>query len=113
MNTADAAARLEAILLAENEALARHDAAAATALLEEKLLAAQSLSVEGLSLETIDRLRALAGENRRLLERAIEVQKRILGMVAQAAQPSPSVSRYGSGGRNLSPDGAVAIVRQA
>ncbi len=113
MSTADAAARLEAILVEENAALERFDAIAATSLLNQKLEAAQSLSAEGLSLETVERLRALAAENRRLLERAMDVQKRIVAMVARAAQAAPASSRYGAGGRTVQPDSALALIRQA
>src|SRR4051794_5172112 len=81
MKPDDAAARLEAILRAENEALARHDAVAATSMLDEKLAAAKALSASGISLEDGERLRTLAAENRRLLERAIQVQGRIVAMV--------------------------------
>ena len=113
MTPTEAADRLEAILLAENAALERHDAVAATALLEEKLAAADALSTDGLSPETGERLRALAANNRRLLERAIDVQSRIITMVARAAQAAPPVARYGAKGRAIQDDSALAITRQA
>lgn len=113
MTPTEAAGRLEAILLAENAALERHDAAAAAALLDQKLAAASALSTDGLSLETSERLRALALENRRLLERAIDVQGRIIAMVARAAQAAPPVARYGAKGRAIQDDGALALTRQA
>ena len=113
MSPTEAAARLEAVLIAENEALERHDAVAATALIQEKLAAAEALAATGLSLEHAERLRALAAENRRLLERAIKVQGRIIAMVAQAAQQSPPVARYGARGRAVSDGGALALIRQA
>jgi hypothetical protein len=113
MSPTDAAARLEAILLAENEALERHDAVTATALLDEKLAAANALSGAEISLEAGERLRALAAENRRLLERAIKVQGRIIAMVARAAQKSPPVSRYGARGRAVADSSALALIRQA
>jgi hypothetical protein len=113
MSPVEAAARLEAILRAENEALGRHDAVAATAFLEEKLAAASALSATGLSLEDGERLRTLAAENRRLLERAIKVQSRIIAMVARAAQASPAAARYGAKGRAVVAGGALAIARQA
>ena len=113
MSPTEAAARLEAVLVAENAALERHDAVTATALLDEKLAAAKALSAEGVSFEAGERLRALAAENRRLLERAIKVQSRIIAMVARAAQQSPPVSRYGAKGRAITEGGALALARQA
>ncbi|MBV8914465.1 MAG: hypothetical protein JOZ05_15675 [Acetobacteraceae bacterium] len=113
MSPVEAASRLEAVLIAENAALERHDAVTATALLDEKLAAAKALSTAGISIETAERLRSLAAENRRLLERAIKVQSRIIAMVAQAAQQSPPVSRYGAKGRTIAPGGALALTRQA
>jgi len=114
MNPGEAFARLEAILRAENEALARHDAPAATSMLQEKLAAAEALSASGLSLEDGECLRTLAAENRRLLEQAIKVQGRIVAMVARAAQASsPGVARYGAQGRALTSGGALALARQA
>lgn len=109
----EAASRLEAILLAENAALERHDATAAAALLDDKLAAAAALATEGLSPDAGERLRALAVENGRLLERAIDVQGRIIGMVARAAQAAPGVARYGAKGRAITHDGALALTRQA
>jgi hypothetical protein len=113
MSPAEAAARLEAVLTAENAALERLDAVTATSFLEEKLAAAQALSAEGVSHATAERLRALAAENRRLLERAIKVQGRIIAMVARAAQQSPPVSRYGAKGGAIRNAGAIALIRQA
>jgi flagellar biosynthesis/type III secretory pathway chaperone len=113
MSPVESAARLEEILLAENEALARHDAVTATALLDEKLAAAKALSATGLSMAQGERLRALAAENRRLLERAIKVQGRIVAMLAKAAQASPAVSRYGAKGRAVVGAGAFAVAREA
>lgn len=113
MNPNDAADRLEAILVAENAALERHDPETAIALLEHKLAAAEALCPDGLDREDGNRLKALAAENRRLLERAIDVQSRIVTMVARAAQTVPPVSRYGAEGRPVPADGALAITRQA
>ena len=113
MDPIEAAARLASVLEAENAALERHDPAAAVALLDEKLAAAQALSAAGLPLETGERLRALADENRRLLERAIKVQERIVTMVARAARQAPAAARYGAKGRPVADTGALALTRQA
>lgn len=46
----------------------------------------------------IERLRVLATENRTLLERALTVQNRIIGIVARAMQPAMPEFRYGANG---------------
>ncbi len=113
MNPSDAALALETILAAENAALERHQPDTAIALLDRKLAAANALSADDMTLEVGDRLRELAAQNRRLLERAIDVQSRIITMVARAAQAVPPVARYGAEGRAIPSDGAIAITRQA
>lgn len=112
MPTVDPADALEAILIAENEALERHDAEAAAAYLEQKLAAANALSAAFVLPEQAERLRDLAAKNRRLLERAIEVQRQIITMVAQAVQESTAHARYCAAGRTIRPDAALAIARQ-
>lgn len=116
-----AAARLVQVLTAENAALLALDAPAAAALLEEKLAAARELAEAaarrpaarqtpesaGMALQ----LRDLAEENRRLLERAILVQGRVLDLVARAARQGVAQSggRYGAGGAAASDRGAMAL----
>lgn len=58
-------------------------------------------------LEMAARLRDLVAENRRLLERAIGVQQRVIGVVARAAPQALAAknSRY-------SPDGSLATTRR-
>jgi hypothetical protein len=105
-----AATLLAAVLARENAALAALDLAGAAGMLAEKQRAAQALldarppanpagtapaaAVAGLA----SRLRALAEENRRLLERAITVQGRILGMIARAVPVSGQPRCYGATG---------------
>ena len=105
-----AASRLRDVLSAENAALLALDVPGAASLLDEKLAAARGLAevsalrpaarqtaeTAGLALQ----LRDLAQENRRLLERAILVQGRVLDMVARAARQdvAQSSGRYGAGG---------------
>lgn len=113
MNPSDAALALETILVAENEALERHEPALAVALLDRKLAAAEGLLPEDMTLELGERLRTLAGENRRLLAQSIDVQSRIISMVVRAAQSVPPVARYGAAGRAIASEGAIAITRQA
>ncbi len=116
-----AAARLVQVLTAENAALRALDAPAAAALLEEKLAAARGLAeaaalrptarqtpeAAGLALQ----LRDLAEENRRLLEHAIQVQSRVLDMVARAARQGVAQSngRYGASGAAAADRGAMAL----
>jgi hypothetical protein len=44
------------------------------------------------------RLRDLAAENTRLLERAIVVQRRVIGSIVDALPKTPSAPRYGASG---------------
>lgn len=113
MENPNAADTLEELLLIENAALEKHDPAICGALLEQKLAAAQILSASETSPEQLQRLRELAADNRRLLERAINVQSLIINMVARAAQTPPTHSRYGAAGRTVRSDTALAIARQA
>jgi hypothetical protein len=102
----DAAVRLADILAAENVALVAMDLAGAAKLLGEKQAATANLSAAQAATlfapagmkEVAGRLNDLADENRRLLERAIAVQKRVLGTVARAAQTANPQPQYGPGG---------------
>lgn len=116
-----AAARLVQVLTAENATLLALDAPAAAALLEEKLAAARSLAeasaARPAALQTPEsaglalQLRDLAEENRQLLERAIQVQSRVLDMVARAARQGAAQSsgRYGASGAAAADRGAMAL----
>jgi hypothetical protein len=110
----DAAVALADTLSRENRALTAMDLARAVSLLAEKnramaafttahaeaaaagLNAAERLRVS----EQVGRhLRALAIDNKRLLEQALMVQKRVIGTLAQAAPTAlPRAPRYGSRG---------------
>ena len=97
------AQRLAHVLRAENAALAAHDAPAAAALLPEKRAAAEALraTLPGTTPtpDLVAALRALVAENTERLALAIEVQGRILEMVARAAraatQPDTRYGRHG------------------
>ena len=109
-----AALRLAEALRAENEALARLDLAAAAGLATAKRQASDAFAAafdaasrSGSRAEGADRaraeeiavkLRALTAENRRLLERAIELQSRVIETIAGAAKP-PGPGTYGDRGR--------------
>ena len=118
-----AATRLERVLLAENAALASLDVLALPVLLPEKLAASQGLAAashqqlprtpEFTALAL--RLRDLARENRRLLERAIEVQGRVMRLVAVAARQASlsGAPSYGAAGQARPERGAIALHTRA
>lgn len=98
-----AAQRLAEALRAENEALARLDLSAAAALAGPKQQASDAFAAaydaanrtnsrtEGVERaraeELAGRLRDLGTENRRLLERAIDLQSRVIETIAGAGRP--------------------------
>jgi hypothetical protein len=104
-----AARRLSEVLDRENTALKAMDIRRATALLPEKSAAIADLTASGEAPGTADpardlagiarRLEGLAAENRRLLERAIVVQQRVIGIVARAAASAARAPAYGAHGR--------------
>ena len=118
-----AATRLERVLLAENAALASLNVLALPALLAEKLAASQDLAAASHqpSPRTPEftalalRLRDLARENRQLLERAIEVQGRVMRLVAVAARQASlrGAPSYGAAGQARPERGAVALHTRA
>lgn len=108
MNAAEA---LASTITAENTALAALDLPAAVRLLAQKnqhgeaFLAAQARSLAAglpaLPRERLKQLAELAADNKRLLERAITVQGRVISSIARAvprAIASPS-QRYASDGK--------------
>ena len=109
----DAAATLEAILIAENDALERHDAETAVKLLHVKSAAARALVTETVSLEDGERLRDLSARNQLLLERALQVQGEIVSMVVRAAKSVPVGPRYGAAGNAVPGDSRNALTRHA
>ncbi len=108
-----AAQRLAEALRAENEALARLDLSAAAELGRAKRLASDAFAAAydaaqktGSRVAEADRARAeamalrlrdLSAENRRLLERAIELQSRVIETIAGAAKPAGPAT-YGARG---------------
>jgi flagellar biosynthesis/type III secretory pathway chaperone len=104
-------------LASENSALAALDLPRAAGIVDAKaraveaFLAAQAIAAAGATgalaadqrsaaEQLAARLRDLAQENRRLLEHAIAVQGRVIGLVARALPPSPpqNATRYGADG---------------
>lgn len=104
---AAAAMRLAAVLEQENAALAALDLQSIGALLPEKRAATAAFAAARNAAEgepkaerlrpSAARLAALGAENRRLLERAMTVQTRIMGLVAQAL-PVTAAPNYCAGG---------------
>jgi hypothetical protein len=90
--------RLADVLARENAALKRMDLPAAVALVPQKEAALAEMTRTAPKAATQSpALRTLAGlaeENRVLLERAIEVQTRIVRLVARAIVPNPQGARY-------------------
>ena len=92
--------RLAEVLEQENTALEAMDLPRAMALLPEKEAAFAALTAAGGSdhpgmSPVAERLNRLATENRRLLERAMTVQQRVIGIVAQAAAEAAAEPAYG------------------
>ena len=94
------------LLADENQALMDMDFARAGSLLAPKHAAADSLAAAWRAAAPSDvpaaellKLGELAEENRRLLNRAMRVQRRVLDLVAKAARSSHPPPRYGAGGR--------------
>lgn len=122
-----AAVRLADLLRAENDALASLDLGSAAALFDTKQEAAATFAglvgaqapakgtVPAAAREVAARLRELAQENRRLLERAITVQNRVIGTVTRAASAAAAQAapRYGRSGAMTAGDGGHALVAQA
>ena len=113
---------LSAVLAQENAALTALDPRRAAGLLEAKRQATDALARAGTlhpgalpSRTAAERLRDLALENRRLLERAITVQGRVIGIVARAAARPVAAPRYAAHGgmARVGRTGPVALSARA
>ncbi len=111
--------RLIAALAAENLALARLDLQAASQCLEEKQAAIAALPPDpppasGTFIEIARQLRGVGDENRRLLERAISVQSRVLSVVRAAAAGRGGEPGYRPGGaRPRAPSAPLSLMIRA
>lgn len=122
-----AAQRLADALARENAALLARDVAGAEALFQEKQRAADGFAAaqsavraplppaQRAALRPVAlRLGALGQQNRALLERAIVVQQRVLGIIARAARTPPVAAGYGARGQAAAPpSGAAILLRSA
>lgn len=112
--------RLAEALRAENEALAKLDLPAAAALATPKMQATDAFAAactaaqrtgtkvagpeRGTATEMATRLASLSAENRRLLERAVAIQSRVIETIAGAARPAQNgPAGYGAAGRYRAP----------
>lgn len=100
--------RLLALLDEENKALRRLDFPTAVSLLPAKTSASNNLihraSAGSMSKTEVDlwrRLAALAAENQILLKRAIEVQTRVLVIIARACGTKRDPIQYGTRGQRV------------
>jgi hypothetical protein len=114
---------LATLLEQENRLLETLDLAAAAALLPAKQSAtatflraqghtatAGGAAARGAMMALGTRLRALAAENRRLLERGLAAQGRVIAVIARAARVhATKVPRYGASGTLAGPRTPVAI----
>jgi hypothetical protein len=116
------AQRLADVLDRENDALRAMDLRRAVTLLPEKTVAIAELSaVEDAAFKPPNpelmsmaaRLEGLAQENRRLLERAIGAQQRVIGIVLRAAASVAVAPNYGMQGRCARPSGPMALSTRA
>lgn len=111
--------RLAEALREENEALARLDLSRASSLATSKVQASDAFAAAyGAATKTgstaqgelrsaaeqlAERLRHLSEENRRLLERAISLQSRVIETIAGAALPATRPATYGGMGQRAMP----------
>ena len=114
--------RLADVLARENDALRAMDFRRAVALLPEKTAAIAALTSVGTApagapdpdlVSRVARLDRLAMENRQLLERAISTQKRVVGIIVQAAASVAVAPNYGMQGQCASLSGPIAISTRA
>ena len=118
MTLEDAARQLALVLRAENDHLAAGEPEAAVRLLPQKEAATLALKAATpggtMDLRLAVILRDLAAENRALLAQAIEVQGRILEMVARVARlATPGPVRYGAKGKARGSIGGLALALRA
>ena len=114
-----AAQRLADILEQENDALRAMDLRRATGLLPEKTAAVADLAEAGEAanapasphlISIARRLDDLASQNRHLLERAIEAQQRVIGIVVRAASSSIAEPSYGNSRYRTRATGPMALL---
>ena len=120
-----AAIALADVLDAENAALRTLDIRRAVGLLERKQAAMRDVEAaqrEAAALamhlgeparRLAERLQAAAAENKRLLERAITVQRQVIGKLAHAVPAASPVQRYGASGARTGKVAPIALRARA
>ena len=118
-----AANALADLLARENAALKRLDLSAAMAVVPAKEAALLSITSGRIPAPAANRdpamlalgrrISGLVAENRQLLERAIAVQTRVVGIIVRAATPPRSASQYAANGFKSTPRRASAIALSA
>jgi len=119
----DAANTLADVLVRENAALKRLDIPAAMALVAAKEAALLGVTKGRVPLPVPERnpvvlalgrrVSGLVAENRALLERAIAVQTRVVGIIVRAAAPQPATRQYAANGFKSQPRRALATALSA
>jgi flagellar biosynthesis/type III secretory pathway chaperone len=115
------AKRLADVLDQENDALRSMDLRRAVTFLGEKTNAIAELTAAGDAggradpelVSVAQRLDHLALENRRLLERAIGAQRRVIGIIVRAAASAAIAPSYGAKGRREHLPGPMALSTRA
>jgi len=120
-----AATALAEVLDAENAALRALDIRRAVGLLDRKQAAMRDVEAaqrEAVAFATrlgeparllAERLQAAAAENKRLLERAITVQRQVIGKLARAVPAASPVQRYGASGARTGKVAPIALRARA
>lgn len=117
-----AAQHLVDVLVRENDALKVMDLRRAATLLPEKTVAIAELAASSQAVSVPSHpglvalareLDGLASENRRLLERAITAQQRVIGIVVRAAVSAVTQPSYEARGRRTRSTGAMAFSTRA
>lgn len=102
MKLTNAVELLAGVLERENVALANLDLVRAASFLAEKRAAVETLAgatfAGEATIEAMPRLRDLAAENRRLLERAMAVQGRVIEVIARAGTRTVATAGYRANG---------------
>lgn len=104
----DPSARLVQTLEQENAALAALDLPRAATLLAEKQEALRLFAVQPPDTPPAG-LRELAEANRKLLERAVAVQGRVIALIAAALPQPAGAGRYAASGATVRDGSAVAF----
>jgi hypothetical protein len=105
------------VLETENHLLSLHDYKAVAALLDRKQTAlgtlerARGTEPDASQGDLARRINVLVVENRRLLDRALTVQRHVLDVICNAARNALPVDRYGASGQRALPSTTAVAFR--